>query len=234
MGEFRFKHFTIQNDRAALKVGTDAVLLGAAMSLNCKDGARLLDVGTGTGVIALMAAQRCQSAQIEAIDIDGPSIEEATENFARSPWAERLHAVCIALQDYHPETIFDHIFSNPPFYDNSLINPDSREAAARHTGELSYRDILAFASAHLAADGKLSLILPADLNRELTRCAASFSLMPFRILEVRTTASKPPRRIIAEFSRPQTRQHTVREELILQNGAERTKQYKELTKDFYL
>ena len=229
---FQFREFSIANDRAALKVGTDAVLLGAAMSIpgTCRHA---LDIGTGTGVIALMLAQRCPGASIEAIDIDGPSAEEAADNFAASPWAERLDARHVALSDYTPARELDLIFSNPPYYDNSLLNPDARESTARHTQELHYRDIAAFAAEHLSAEGQLSLILPSECEKDLLRCAGSFGLHPFRLLHIRTTARKQPRRMIAEFRRG-TGFTAEESELVLQDGAARTPEYNQLTKSFYL
>lgn len=233
-GVFRFKRFSVSNSRSALKVGTDAVLLGAAMTI--MDGDRTaLDVGTGTGVIALMAAQRCGGAiEIEAIDIDPPSAGEAAENFASSPWAASLGARCVALQDYSPCRPLDLIFSNPPYYDESLRNPDPRTSAARHTGSLSYRDICAFASGHLAPEGRLSLILPAGSAAALRRTAASFGLFPFRQLGIRTTPTKPVGRVIMEFSRTRPEGGLREEELVLQDGNGRSAAYGALTSEFYL
>ena len=232
-GSFSFKRFTIRNDKAALKVGTDAVLLGAAMTLRPEDKT-LLDIGTGTGVIALMVAQRLEntSSRILSIDIDQPSAEEAAENFADSPWASALTAIHTSLADFRPDRKFDCIFSNPPFYDNSLTNPDAREATARHTESLSYREIFAFSAEWLQPDGHLSLILPADQEVAIIRTAASFGLYPFRIIRVRTTIRKPVRRIILEFSR--TREKASDESLTLQDGSARSAQYAELTREFYL
>ena len=235
MGEdrfFRFKRFQVRNERSALKVGTDAVLLGAAMTLLPTDR-NLLDIGTGTGVIALMAAQRMEPVpcRITGIDIDGPSADEARYNFSLSPWPECLFAEQVALADYRPAVKQDCIFSNPPFYDNSLKNPDRRESAARHTESLSYREICAFSAEHLAPQGRLSLILPAEEEKALLRAAASFGLFPFRILRVRTTPAKPFRRIIAEFSRKKG--ETSEEELTL-GGSARSEEYAALTTDFYL
>ena len=216
---------------AALKVGTDAVLLGAAMTLIPSDRL-MLDIGTGTGVIALMAAQRHPEAHITAIDIDGPSAREAAINFGASPWTDRLESIHAPLSGFNAAEPFDLIFSNPPYYDNSLTNPNARESAARHTGSLSFREICAYASEHLTPCGRLSLILPSDAERALVRTAASFGLHPFRILRVRTTAEKAPARIVCEFSRTHTA--PSEEELILQNGNARTAAYSELTREFYL
>lgn len=261
MGVFRFRQFSVINERSALKLGTDAVLLGAAMTLPASSpGPQCLDIGTGTGVIALMLAQRCPRARILGIDIDLPSFEEAAENFARSPWPDRLTALHLSLEqlDTRLEAAgslagcpqFDLIFSNPPYYDTSLLNPDSREAEARHSCSLSYRDILRFAARRLSPHGTLSLILPAQSESELLRFAASCGLSLFRIVRIRTTPKKPFRRIIAEFSlSPAAAQclfeeqfslpsglckSPVQEELTLQDGKLRSRQYEELTREFYL
>lgn len=230
---FKFKRFEVSNLKSALKVGTDAVLLGAAMTLKETDRF-LLDIGTGTGVIALMAAQRLESSRpfIEAIDIDGASAEEAAQNFAASPWPDCLRAVRTPLAGYVPDKSFHCIFSNPPYYDNSLRNPDEREAVARHTDSLSFAEICAFASEHLTGDGRLSLILPAESEKALMRTAASFSLFPFRIIRVRTTQAKPLKRLIAEFSR--SRGAVAEEVLVLMDAGARSSQYSKLTKSFYL
>ncbi len=234
---FRFKRFEVHNSDSALKVGTDAVLLGAAMTILPTDR-HLLDIGTGTGVIALMAAQRLSDIaggrdfRIEAIDIDAPSAREAARNFRESPWGDVLSASDVALDAFAPSGHYDLIFSNPPYYDNSLLNPDAREAAARHTESLSYREICAFASERLSPEGRLSLILPYGCGPMLKRTAASFGLYPSRTIAVRTTAAKPFRRLIAEFGRART----VPEEgmLTLQDGSSRTQEYDSLTEDFYL
>lgn len=233
---FRFKRFSVSNERSALKVGTDAVLLGAAMTLRPEDR-RLLDIGTGTGVIALMAAQRLSELasadfRIDAIDIDAPSAQEASGNFGASPWAEHLSCSHVALQRFSGDAPYDHIFSNPPYFDSSLRNPDERESTARHTDALSYRDICSYADANLAQGGVLSLILPADCEKMLVRTAASFGLFPFRLLDIRTTPRKPVKRLIVEFSRTKTLPE--REELVLQDGNSRSEAYAFLTKDFYL
>ena len=234
MSAFRFKQFEVSQEKSALKVGTDAVVLGAMMTLPETDNSILLDIGTGTGVIALMAAQRLSGTagyHITAIDIDGPSALEAADNFAASHWNGHLEAVHSSLQNFSTDHFYDAIFSNPPFYDDSLRNPDCREAAARHTGSLSYNDILTFAASHLDS-GTLSLILPAEEEIRLRRTAASFGLLPFRIVRIRTTGGKKPRRILAEFRK--NGGPLSEEEITLQNGSARAEAYARLTADFYL
>lgn len=227
----RFRRFEVRNRDSALKVGTDAVLLGAAMTILPSDRTAL-DIGTGTGVIALMAAQRSEACNIIGIDIDPASAEEASFNFSASPWKERLTSVCVPLSGFRTGQEFDLIFSNPPYYDSSLKNPDPREAAARHSDSLSFRDILSFAAGRLSPEGRLSLILPSDGLRDLRRCAASFGLHPFRLLHIKTTAAKQPRRVVAEFSTAATE---VEEQcLTLSEAGEKTEEYSLLTRDFYL
>lgn len=230
MAVFRFKQFSVSNTHSAMKVNTDGVLLGAAMTIP-ENASRMLDIGTGTGTIALMAAQRHPGAEIHAIDIDQASASEAAENFKESPWSERLVAWHTSLADFKPECKYDHIFSNPPYYDNSLTNPDERKAEARHSLNLSSSQILAFAAEHLTPEGTLSLILPADARKNLLREAGSWGLFPFRILMVRTTPRKEPSRMIAEFSFTRT---TLDEELLtIQESGKYTQEYISLTDDFY-
>lgn len=228
---FRFKQFSVRNRDSALKVGTDAVLLGAAMTIN-PQGKSALDIGTGTGVIALMAAQRSNYSSITAIEIDAPSASEAKYNFSESPWSERLSIINADLNDYRPAETFDHIFSNPPYFIDSLLNPDQREATARHTCSLSAADICRFAQNNLSEEGHLSLILPSEDEKTICRTASSFGLSLFRILRIRTTGRKPVRRIVVEFKR--NRSAVRQEELTLQTGSMRTPEYQALTQDFYL
>ncbi len=152
MSVFRFKQFSVKNEKSAMKVGTDGVLLGSAMTITGFEK-RMLDVGTGTGLIALMAAQRNAQAEITAVDIDEASAREAAYNFAKSPFSERLTALCTPLSRFSPENSFNLIFSNPPYYDTSLLNPKPRQAAARHTETLFYRDLCAFAAEYLTRAG---------------------------------------------------------------------------------
>ena len=213
MGTFRFKRFEVVNERSAMKVNTDGVLLGAAMTIRPEDGC-MLDIGTGTGTIALMAAQRVayhaereasrDDIMIDAIDIDEPSATEAAMNFANSPWAECLHAHNMSLDAFaaSDEQKYDLIFSNPPYFEDSLTAPDERKSTARHTSDgLSYRDIFEFAKERLTDSGRVSLVLPADQEAALCRYARMCGLHLFRILRVRTVPRKAPSRMIAEFSR---------------------------------
>lgn len=276
MGVFRFKRFTVVNERSAMKVNTDGVLLGAAMTVKPTDR-HLLDVGTGTGTIALMAAQRLSdltdgqhlpvedgtvrlagqlsesnlspAAQcpqsfhfdginIKAIDIDEASASEAEENFLNSPWSGMLSAMNITLEDYSadlaPDARFDHIFSNPPYFEDSLKAPEQRRNDSRHTSTgLSYRELLEFAKERLTEKGRISLVLPADTEAALTRYARMCGLHLFRIVRIRTVPRKQPVRIIAEFSFQRCGIPSD-ETLTIQNEGRYTDEYLALTKDFYL
>ena len=254
MSTFRFKRFEVVNERSAMKVNTDGVLLGAAMTIRPEDRC-MLDIGTGTGTIALMVAQRVadhaereasrDDIMIDAIDIDEPSATEAAMNFANSPWAECLHAHNVSLDafaamddvaelDESPVRKYDLIFSNPPYFEDSLTAPDERKSTARHTSDgLSYRDIFEFAKERLTDSGRVSLVLPADQEAALCRYARMCGLHLFRILRVRTVPRKAPSRMIAEFSRH--RCETVKEEfLTIQNEGQYTQEYLSLTHDFYM
>lgn len=252
MSVFRFKRFSVENDRSAMKVNTDGVLLGASMTLKPSDR-MLLDIGTGTGTIALMAAQRlslnlCEASRkvgrniptrrnIYAIDIDEASADEAGKNFRESPWSDILQAHHTSLDEFS-ETFadlrFDLIFSNPPYFEDSLTAPDKRKSTARHTSDgLSYRDIMEFASANLADDGRVSLVLPAEQEQDLCRYARMNGLHLFRMVYVRTVPRKQPSRIVAEFSRTRCdAPETVA--LTIQNEGKYTSEYLSLMHEFYL
>lgn len=250
MGVFQFKKFCVVNERSAMKVNTDGVLLGAAMTIMPGDRC-FLDVGTGTGTIALMVAQRVndeipgqagndveadKGVRIDAIDIDEPSASEAAMNFAGAPWAGSLHAYNKSLEDFasSSELMYDLIFSNPPYFEDSLTAPDERKSTARHTSDgLSYRDIFEFAKDRLNDGGHISLVLPADQEHGLARYARMCGFHLFRILRVRTVPRKSPSRIIAEFSKERCQEpsDTV---LTIQNEGKYTQEYLSLTHDFYL
>lgn len=235
MGVFRFKRFSVANEASAQKVGTDAVLLGAAAPLP-EGSASVLDVGTGTGVVALMLAQRLSDAgkqfRIIGIDSDAPSTSEASSNFAASPWAASMEARHMPFSHCTDAGTWDLIVSNPPYYDMFLEAPDPRRSAARHTDTLSFRELCAYAHDHLSAGGFLSMILPADQERSLMRYAASYSLYPCSILRVKTTEKKAPSRIVASFTRQPCR--VEESSLVLMEKGKRTAEYASLAYDFYL
>ncbi len=342
MGVFNFKKFAVVNERSAMKVNTDGVLLGAAMTIKETDRT-MLDVGTGTGTIALMAAQRwveCHQERcserhperhperyperqacaewhpelplrhpelplrhpeldsgsvsegipnqvwndvqwndvqwndveqvgraenqvwIDAIDIDEASAEEAGMNFKNSLWGGNMKAHHCSLDEFavrltqtngirrntlstastsatqptvSPTTgrRYDLIFSNPPYFEDSLPAPEERRCNARHTKGLSYRELIEFSAERLTGIGRFSIVLPADQETALTRYARMNGLHLFRIIRIRTVPRKAPNRIIAEFSRQ--RCETPEESILtIQNEGKYTQEYLSLTRDFYL
>lgn len=243
MSVFHFKKFDVENSRSAMKVNTDGVLLGAVSPIEPSDS-QILDIGTGTGVIALMLAQRFDGAglapEITGIDIDPDASEEAGLNFRNSPWSGMLASVNAPLAGYSDNDggkMYDLIVSNPPYYDSSLTNPDGRKAAARHTGGgLSFREIMDFAQSRLTDSGRLALVLPADQEASLARYAAMCGLSLSKILRVRTVERKQASRMITVFSRQRPLARTWMEDstLTLMEKGKYTEQYISLVKDFYL
>ena len=196
---FRFKQFAVVNDRTAMKVGTDGVLLGAWCPA---EGARhVLDVGTGCGVIALMIAQRNASAVINAIDIDHDAIEEATLNFKASPWGERLTAIEGDFNELQTAERYDLIVSNPPYFTNGVLPTGDARTQARHTGTLSYRQLIEGASRLLSDDGTLALITPTDAEQDIIEAATFASLPVRRLTRVIPVEDAAPKRTLWLLSR---------------------------------
>jgi tRNA1Val (adenine37-N6)-methyltransferase len=229
---FSFKQFTVTQEKSAFKVGTDAVLLGAVAGTAGAE--KILDIGTGTGVIALMLAQKC-SAEIVAIEPDNESFGEAKENVNKSMWKERIKVVNCDLQSFFPEGgLFDLIVSNPPYFVDSLKSPDDRRSAARHNDSLTTDNLLKGASRLLADEGRLQLILPYAEGNVFIAEAAGYGFYCNYILKVRPLPTSEIRRLILTFSRKQMK--PVEKFLTIEHGArhEFTDEYKNLTKDFYM
>ena len=228
---FRFKQFAVVNDRTAMKVGTDGVLLGAWCPV---DGARrILDVGTGCGVIALMAAQRnCQSV-IEAIDIDHDAIEEAELNFRNSPWSDRLTAIEGDFNRMDPEKRYDLIVSNPPYFNNGVLPTGDARITARHTATLTYRQLIEGASRVMTEDGMLALITPTDAESDIIEAATFTSLPVRRLIRVIPVEGAEAKRSLWLLSRQETPYHEDRLTIAHSDGSF-TDEYIALTGALYL
>ena len=229
---FQFKQFTIAHDRCAMKVGTDGVLIGAWAELPAQG--RLLDIGTGTGLIAIMAAQRAPLLHVTGIDIDPEAVEQARENVAASPFGERIDIRLQSLQELalNAET-FSSIVSNPPFFEETLLPPDASRSAARHVQTLSFEELTAAAGSLLAEDGTLSVVLPTtafDRFRQLC-FAEGFHLKRSQL--VQGSPRKAPKRMLATFVKGEA-SWTEEKPLILNDGGGRSADYAALTHDFYL
>ena len=219
---FRFKQFTIQDDRCAMKVGTDGVLLGAW----CPKGTRILDVGTGSGLIARMLMQRYPEAEVEGIDIDEAAVEQARENGVK--------AYCSSLQNWQGS--YDLIVSNPPYFQNSLKNPDKGREMARHTDSLSYEELAMHSARLLQEGGRLALILPAEAENEMREIAARYSLYCTRATRVYSKETKPVRRVLLSFVMTTVRNDDMATDTLVLEDEKggRSLPYQELCRDFYL
>lgn len=228
---FTFKQFAIRQDRCGMKVGTDGVLLGAWATLPAKG--HILDVGTGSGLIALMAAQRTQ-AIIVGVEIDLDAAQQARENVEASPWAARCDILCTDIADYTPKVLFDTILSNPPYYSGTLVPPDAQRAQARHTSSLPFH-VLAQAAKRLLKPqtGTLQVVLPyAEENSFLTACAP-MGLYAARRTVVRARREKPLSRVLLTLS-PKNGPTQEDELLLTADDGNRSPAYALLTEDFYL
>ncbi len=208
-----------------MKVGTDGVLLGAWAPL----GSRILDVGTGSGLIARMLMQRCPEAEVEGIDIDEAAVAQAKENGVRAFQAR--------LQDWKSDigNCYDLIVSNPPYFQNSLKNPDRGRELARHTDSLGYEELIAHSARLLKEEGQLALILPAEAEEEIRNLAARYSLFPTHITRVYSKETKPARRVILAFSRKNSIVGLIEDSLVLEDEkGGRSAAYSKLCEEFYL
>ena len=228
---FRFKQFAVLNNRTAMKVGTDGVLLGAWCPV--EGVGRVLDVGTGCGVIALMIAQRNSQAIISGIDIDQNAIDEARINFDDSPWGDRLTAIECDFNKMPSVDRYDLIGSNPPYFTDSLLPPDKSRTTARHTQFLSYHQLIDGATRRLADNGSIALISPIEAEREIIE-AATFSSIPVKqITRVVSKSGTAPKRILWRLTHASIpyQEDTL---TIADHKGQFTSEYIALTRDFYL
>jgi tRNA1Val (adenine37-N6)-methyltransferase len=229
---FSFKQFTIFQNKSAFKVGTDGVLLGAIADVAAAE--RILDVGAGTGLISIMLAQRSDAA-ITAIEPDDDSYIQTCENVNICKWHNRINVIHIRLQDFNPEQVkFDLIVTNPPYFYDSLKNPDPRKSAARHNDSLTSDEILNSASRLLKEEGRLQLIMPYIEGNVFIAEANKYGLYCSRILKIKPLPASEVRRLILTFSR--FTEKTSESFLTIEHGKrhEFTEEYINLTKDFYL
>jgi tRNA1Val (adenine37-N6)-methyltransferase len=228
---FTFKQFTINQENSAFKVGTDGVLLGAYADV--ADVKRILDIGTGTGLIALMLAQRC-GAGIVAIEPDHDSFIQSCENINNSPWKERIRVIESTLQEFQDESKFDLIVTNPPYFSDSVRNPDQRKSSARHNDTMNSTDILNSISRLREENGCLQLIMPYAEGNLFIAEAAGYGFYCQDILKIKPMQTSEIRRLILKFGRKRIR--ASEKFLTIERGRrhEFTEEYIELTRDFYL
>jgi len=229
---FRFKQFAVRQENAAMKVGTDGVLLGAWAHVEASS--RILDVGTGTGLIALMLAQRSKAA-IDAVEIDEPSYRQALINVENSPWKTRIALFNESFQDFAQRATrqYDLIVSNPPYFIKSLKSPEMKRTAARHTDWLPQDELLKGIEKLLTPDGLFAGIFPYIEGNVFTAKASNYGLFCNKRVVVTGKEKQPPKRLLLEFS--SEKKSFSESELTIRNLDDSfTDEYKHLTKDFYL
>ncbi len=228
---FRFRQFEVYQDRCAMKVGTDAVLLGAwAPAENAR---RVLDIGTGTGLLALMLAQRNDSAHIEALEIEPEAAAQAAENFTCSPWATRLSAICTDFAAYVPSEPYDHIVCNPPYFSNALLPPGESRSLARHEVNFSFGCFFEKAAQWLTQEGKISLVFPAETVKAVLEPAVTQGVNLERCTRVYTGSRRQLSRVLLTFGR--SGKALCETELYLHDAEGKASEtYRRFTSAFYL
>lgn len=232
---FSFKQFTVKQDQCAMKIGTDGVLLGAWTPIT-NTPSRILDIGTGTGIIALMLAQRSAADQIDALEIDENAYEQAVDNFELSPWNDRLFCFHAGLDEFvdEPEDEYDLIVSNPPFYAEEYYSKDSKRDLARFQDALPFEDLVEAAALLLSENGIFSVILPFKEEPKFMALAHEFDLFPHKITRVKGSPTSETKRSLLAFSRKETLDFPIDELVIETSRHLYTPEYIALTKDFYL
>ncbi|MEP7320656.1 MAG: methyltransferase [Saprospiraceae bacterium] len=231
---FIFKQFKVEQDLVPMKVGTDGVLVGAWANL--EGVSKTLDIGTGTGVISLILAQRLiGKAEIHAIDVDDKAIIQSSANFKNSPWPEKFEVHHSSIQEFGMTSNerFDLIISNPPFFTGGMLSENNDRNDVRHTIKLPHGDLLLAVSKLLKQDGSLAIILPYLQGLRFIEISESYRLFPIRITEVKSRMDKTVERLLIQFKKGKSL--VMESELIIHaDGDEFTNEYKSLTGDFYL
>ena len=232
---FTFKQFAIEQDRCAMKIGTDGVLLGAWAPID-NHPFSILDIGTGTGIIALMLAQRSAAQQIDALEIDEAAYEQATDNFENSPWNDRLFCFHAGLDEFieEPEEEYDLIVSNPPFYSEDYKTENESRDLARFQDAMPFEQLLEAADLLLSEHGIFTVIIPFKEEENFIALANEFVLYPLKITRVKGTPTTEIKRSLLAFSRNETTDLPI-DELVIETARHvYTQEYIGLTKDFYL
>jgi tRNA1Val (adenine37-N6)-methyltransferase len=232
---FQFKQFTIQQDRCAMKVGTDGVLLGAWCPIE-NNPFSVLDIGAGTGILALMLAQRSNAEQIDAIEIDEEAYEQCVENFEASTWSDRLFCFHAGLDEFvdEPEDEYDIIISNPPFYSEDYKTDNDSRDLARFQDALPFEDLMEAVSLLLTENGVFSVIIPFKEETKFIGLAKEYNLFPFKITRVKGTPTTEIKRSLLAFSFIEKTTFPI-DELVIETARHQyTEEYIALTKDFYL
>lgn len=235
MSTFNFKQFTVQQDRCAMKIGTDGVLLGAWCPID-NNPFSVLDIGAGTGILSLMLAQRSNAEQIDSLEIDEEAYEQCVENFENSPWSDRLFCFHAGLDEFveEPEDEYDIIISNPPFYSEDYKTDDSQRDLARFQDALPFEDLIGAADLLLSENGIFAVIIPYKEEERFIDLCAEVELFPVKVTRVKGSHTTPIVRSLLAFKRYELSVLTADELVIEISRHEYTDDYINLTKDFYL
>ena len=235
MSIFQFKHFSVNQDQTAMKIGTDGVLLGAWTPIE-NNPKSVLDIGTGTGIIALMLAQRSEAEQIDALEIDESAYEQAVENFENSPWGDRLFCFHAGLDEFvdDPEDEYDLIVSNPPFFSEDYRSANEQRDLARFQEAMPFEELVEAADLLLSENGIFSVIIPFNEEDRFIELCAEVELFPIKVTRVKGTQNTKIVRSLLAFKRYELSVLTADELVIEISRHEYTPEYISLTKDFYL
>jgi tRNA1Val (adenine37-N6)-methyltransferase len=235
MSTFKFKQFSVQQDRCAMKIGTDAVLLGAWCPID-NNPFSVLDIGAGTGILSLMLAQRSNAEQIDSIEIDEEAYEQCVENFENSTWSDRLFCFHAGLDEFvdEPEDEYDIIISNPPFYSEDYKTDSSQRDLARFQDALPFEDLIEATDLLLSENGIFAVIIPYKEEERFIDLCAEVELFPVKVTRVKGSHTTSIVRSLLAFKRYELSVLTADELVIEINRHEYTDDYTNLTKDFYL
>ena len=235
MSQFSFKQFTVQQDKCAMKIGTDGVLLGAWCPLESNPRS-VLDIGAGTGILSLMMAQRSNAEQIDAVEIDEDAHEDCVENFENSPWSDRLFCFHAGLDEFvdEPEEEYDLIISNPPFYAEDYKTEDSQRDLARFQDALPFEELIEAAALLLSENGVFAVIIPFKEEEHFINLCGQLDLFPIKVTRVKGTPTTEIKRSLLAFKRYELPVLEADILIIETSRHQYTEKYINLTKDFYL
>jgi tRNA1Val (adenine37-N6)-methyltransferase len=235
MSIFQFKNFSVQQDKCAMKIGTDSVLLGAWCPVS-NNPFSVLDIGAGTGILSLMMAQRTNAEQIDAVEIDENAYEQCVENFENSPWSDRLFCFHAGLDEFidEPEDEYDIIISNPPFYSEDYKTDNFQRDLARFQEAMPFEELIEAVDLLLSENGIFAVIIPYKEEEKFIDLCSKIEFFPVKVTRVKGTPTTEIKRSLLAFKRYELSTLTA-EELIIENSRHSyTEEYIELTKDFYI